>query len=872
MPFRLPSNIGSKRVALYRAGAFFIVSLALAPGSSQASFKSFVPGGDGVVFPSAADGRATPAPSIQAYHLSGGEHIKLDGRLDDPAWEKAEAGGGFKVWEPDRGTMPTEETVFKVAYDEDAVYFGVACQEKDPSKVTARLSRRDRFSNSDIVSVYIDPYLDHTTGYNFKVNPLGVLLDGYMYNDGDRDDNWDAVWEAQTFRDQDGWYVEIRVPFSAIRYRTAESMTWGLEVYRYMHGRGEDTAWVTWDRAEKGFVSRFGQLTGIRGVPSPRQLEIMPYVVGRATDPSTLGKEKVDKFENVGADLKYGVTADLALNATVQPDFGQVEADPATLNLSPFETFYDEKRPFFIEGSRLFQHPDFNLFYSRRIGTGDPNSRIRYAAKLTGKAAGNATIATLIASSDVTGRGQAHNLLKNGDRLSRFFVGRFGKQFNGGRQQFNIMGTAALNTANRDVFGEFASREAYTSGVDFDLFSKNRTYNIQGSMVSSIIDPEGSAIDSTVDGAKRYGSGGSLDIRKVGGKWRTGVNGRWESAKLDINDLGFIESPDEMGFSGFITNIYNPEGKSKTWNQGNLNLNFWKNFLYGARKGYDISTGQEVWAYSRGHRQWMGAELNGWRQFRDYREIWWGTNYQNEGTRRYETRGGPLMREPATYGGWLGYKTDTRKSLILSIEGNHFRDTSLNHDTNGTFGVVWNQSSAVNHDLELEFHNRQDDTQYLATVVSASHPGAQGIGGLSYLFGRIHQQTASLTLRTNLLFSRDKSLEIYAQPFITVGDYSEVRELIRPDSYDFIHFMDPAVNPKDFDFSFTAVNWNVVYRWEYRPGSAFFLVWTQSRSEFDERDFHPTPGSFKNDIRLSSLFRNEAENKVLAKLTYWFAI
>lgn len=875
MPFAIPSPAADWSRALRRMlrAGWMALLCSLPAASAEASFQAFLPREEGTGFPSTSNGRATPTPSIPAYRLSGDDRIKLDGHLDEPAWEKAAAGDGFRVWEPDRGSIPSEETVFKVAYDEDAMYFAVACLEKDPSKVSAHLSRRDRFSNSDIVSVYIDPYLDHTTGYNFKVNPLGVLLDSYLYNDGDRDDDWDAVWEAQTFGDQDGWYVEMRIPFSAIRYRTAPSMTWGLEVYRYMHGRGEDTAWVTWDRNTRGFVSRFGQVTGIEGIRPPRRLELMPYVVGRATDPPTVANDGIERFENWGADLKYGVTADLTLNATVQPDFGQVEADPAVLNLSPFETFFQEKRPFFIEGSRLFEHPDFNLFYSRRVGTGDPHSRIRYAGKLTGKAAGNVTIAALAASTDITGEGQAHNLLKNGDRLSRYFVGRFGKEFDGGRHRFNLMQTAVLNTANRDLYGDFSSREAYTSGVDFDLNSKDRQYNIQGSVVGSVINPEGSAGDSTVNGAKRYGTGGSLDLRKVGGKWRYGWNGRWESAKLELNDLGFLESPDEMGMSGFLSRTFNPEGKSRTFNRADANLNFWKNWLYAGRSGYDKSTGALAWSYGRGHKQWMGTELNSWMQFRNYREAWWGLNFQTEGTRRYETRGGPLMREPLTFGGWVGYLTDSRKELVLRLEGNHFRDVARNHDTNGSLSLEWNQSSAINHSVEVAFHNRQDDTQYLETVDLSTRPGGVGIGGLSYLFGRIHQQTGSVTLRTNLLFSRDKSLELYAQPFITVGDYAEVRELIRPDSYDFAHYMEPGIDPRNYDFRYTAVNWNAVYRWEYRPGSTFYLVWTQGRSQYDRRDFHAgSPETFRNDIRLSSLFSTEAENKFLAKITYWFAI
>jgi len=227
-------------------------------------------------------------PSVRAARILD-EPVQVDGRLDDPAWARAELATGFLQNEPVRGALPTEEATFKVLYDDDAIYFGVACYEKDPSKTQSSLARRDHITDSDLVSIYIDPYLDRTTGYNFRVNPKGVLVDAYMFNDGDRDQDWDAVWEAETYMDDDGWYTEMRIPFSSIRYRPAESMTWGLQVYRYMHGRGEDTAWVTWDRNAKGFVSRFGQLTGLSGIRPPRQLEIMPYVVSKATDPAALG-------------------------------------------------------------------------------------------------------------------------------------------------------------------------------------------------------------------------------------------------------------------------------------------------------------------------------------------------------------------------------------------------------------------------------------------------------------------------------------------------------------------------------------------------------------------------------------------------------
>lgn len=847
------------------------LAIAAYPASAFEGFQGSA--AEGSTYPEHSNGAVSTRPSIQARALGDGQ-IRLDGRLDEPVWREAEPGTGFRVWDPSRGAAPSEETVFKVAYDEHAIYFGVAALEKDPGKIQAKLSRRDRFTNSDVVAVYVDPYFDHTTGYSFKVNPLGVQLDTYVYNDGDQDQDWDAVWEAETHRDSAGWYAEIRIPFSAIRYRAASSMTWGLQVYRYMHGRGEDTAWVVWDRATNGFVSRFGELRGIERVPAPRQLEILPYVLQRTIDPADTGpRDRLDRLENFGADLKYGVTSDLTLNATANPDFGQVEADPAVLNLSPFETFFQEKRPFFVEGNRFFEHPQYSLFYSRRIGTGEQNSRIRYAAKLTGKTFGGISVAALAASTDVTGEGQAHNLLKDGDRLSRYFVGRFGKEFGGGRHHVNLMQTAVLNTADHASHGDLASREAYTTGLDFDLATRNRAYSVQGTLVGSVVDPEGSTADPANDGAARYGTAGSFDLRKFGGVWRGTLGGRWKTARLDLNDLGYLESADQSRINAWVQRRIDPRNKDGAIRQGNVNFNLNRAWLWAARTGRDAQTGAVAWSYGRGHPALLTSDINGWMQLRSYWQVWYGVVANGRGTQRYETRGGPLISEPATFGGWAGFGTDTRKRATFEFEANYFFDTARNRSNEFSSEVSWSQSSRLSHAVEFQFEDRRDDTQYLDTVDLASTPGGVGIGGLSYVFGRIHQQTLDLTLRSSILFSRNQSLELYAQPYVTVGDHSDARELARPDTYDLVHYNEQGYDPHDRDFRYAAMNWNAVYRWQYRPGSTLFLVWTQSREGFDMRALNPgNAAGFQNPISISAPFSREPENRVLAKITYWFAV
>ncbi len=853
------------------ASSVLVSSVLVSPAVAVTGFD---PNGEGSTYPISANGRKTAVPTIRAARVDE-EPIRVDGILNDPVWQRAHAGTGFSMHEPDRGGSPTEETVFKVAYDEDAVYFAVACFEKDPNLTSSTLTRRDRIDDSDLVSIYIDPYLDKTTGYNFRVNPDGVLQDQYVYEDGNTDRDWDAVWQAETHRNDEGWFVEMRVPFSSIRYRPQESMTWGLQVYRWMQGRGEDNGWVVWDRETRGFVSRFGTVTGIEGVRPPRQLEVVPYFVSRAEN--EVGSASMGGAGNFGADIKYGVTADLTLNATVQPDFGQVEADPAVLNLSPFETFFSEKRPFFIEGARFFQHPDFNLFYSRRIGTeAGENSRIRFASKLTGKTVHGISVAGLYAATDITSEGQGHNPFKNGALGSQYFVGRVGKEFMDGAHRINLMQTAAIRPGS-DLTNDLAERrDAYTTGVDFDMNFHDRDYNVQGSFVGSIVQPSTSIGEARP--SKIYGTGGALDVRKLGGNNRGGLWGRWEGDRLRLNDLGFLGAPDEVTGGFWLQRRLNGDGKSLI-NQGNINLNFWSSTLYAGRTVRD-DAGNVLWSYDRGHHQNTGGNINAWTQFRNYWSTWWGVWGDATGTSRFETRGGPLMTNPARGGVWWGFDTDSRKKFQFELFTEAWWSVEGRRTNYYEVGVDWNQATNLSHSLEVSFADSHRDAQHIGSwnfdesLQSGANfvtpAGGVGIGGTSYVFGELDTRTFDITLRTDVLFNRNQSLELYVQPFLTVGTYGNARELVQPDTYDFTPFSAPGFDPSGADFNRASVNLNLVYRWEYRPGSTLFLVWTHARNNSLRRNLNPD--SFNADLEFGNLFDVEPEDTFLAKLTYWFSI
>jgi hypothetical protein len=851
-----------------------VLAVSIAASGSDCRFAAFDPGNDTAGFNDASDGRVTAVPSVEACRIDDGEEIILDGRLDDPVWSRAQAATGFHMWDPTRGADASEQTVFKVAYDDEAVYFGVACLESDASSIVSQLCRRDNMSGCDQIGIYVDTLNDNTTAYNFGVNPDGVQRDRYVHNDGHMDSSWNAVWSAETHADDRGWYAEVRVPFSCVRYRNGGDMTWGCNLYRYMHSKGEDTSWVTWDRDTSGFVSRFGEIRGIRGVSPRRQLELLPYVVHRTTDPAAVGEEdELDHFDNFGLDVKYGVTSDLTLNATLQPDFGQVEADPALLNLSPFETYYSERRPFFVEGGQYYEHQGFNMFYSRRIGTGDENSRIRAAGKLTGKTHHGVSVGALYALTDITDEGQAHNLFKGGEQTTQFFVGRFGKEFSEGAHRFNMMQTAVLKPDDRDAYDDYTTRNAYTTGLDFELNPADRAYGIDGSVVGSMI--ESKEFDDGTGGGTVYGTGGRLGFAKQSGTVNGGISGRWETDDLDLNDAGFLHSNDEISTSGWVNYNHQSSEDSPFIRRGNFGASAWRSWLYAGNTGYDIDTGEEAWSYGAGHPTSIGAEVNGWMQFGNFWSGWFGVGGDPYCSNKYLTRTygderGPLMETPGGFWGWWGVQTDWRKDFVFELNGNLNRNDAGGRTDRVGVEVDWKPTTSIALSFDAGYNNTHAKSGFIDNFAS---PG-EGIGGVSYVFAELDRETVDFTVRADVLFSRHLSLQLYAQPYLTIGAYSNPKRLAEPDSYEFeypdgIPDFDPA-SVGDYDFEYASVNVNAVVRWEYRPGSTLFVVWKQGRESYD--DGFSYGSGFRPELSATEMFDSEPENTVLIKLAHWFSL
>ncbi|MEM1042812.1 MAG: DUF5916 domain-containing protein [Bacteroidota bacterium] len=856
--------------------------------------------------------------SIRAVRVEAAASPALDGRLGEAAWRSAEAASGFVQLRPHAGEPATQHTEAFVLYDDDALWVGFRCYDDNPDAVVARLARRDDWTISDKVFVSLDSYGDGRTAFGFGVNAAGVKYDILTYNDNNEDMSWDAVWDAAVARNDTGWTAEFRIPFSQLRYQTGEGVgAWGIQFQRDIARTDEKTFWAPILPDVDGFVSRFGTLEGLSGLASPRRLEVQPYLASRLTrEPGEADNpfySENDLHGSVGADVKYGLTSNLTLSATINPDFGQVEADPAVVNLSQFEVFFEERRPFFVEGVDVFQFGrtrTFNtnfrptFFYSRRIGrrpqrglsgeefvyTDSPDqTTIATAAKVSGKV-GDWSIGVLDA---VTVEEQAQVLSTDGERLqtpveplTNYAVGRVKRDFRDGQTVVGGLFTATNRSMAEPAFADITPESAYVGGLDFEHAWGNRAWTVSGVVAGSVVGGSEAVIDALQRAPQRYlqrpdadhlsvgdgatslsGAYGEVSIAKTSGKLIGSLTANHVSPGFDVNDLGFQFRSDVYSHSGIV--IYNENDPSPAWLRrwgGNVN---WNVAVNGA--------GQTI-----NRRLNFNSNL----QFANL----WGTGLYVGGNLGETfndrlTRGGPVATRPADIGVNPWVHSDDRR--VVSGSAYTFIRTEFAEnpewDVNAGVDLTVRPSSSLEFVLSPELSNEFDTDQYLTAVEDEA---AEATFGTRYVFGDIRQTSFSLGLRAGWTFTPDLTLQLFARPFVTAGRYSGYKQLRAPGTYDFdVYGRDTGtiaeredafeVAPGDGgeafsfdkpDFNFRSLRGSAVVRWEYRPGSALFFVWQQQRDGFE--DF----GDFDLDRDVGAIFREDVQNIFLVKATYWLGV
>jgi len=820
-----------------------------------------------------------PAPtSTTAVAVRAVSPPTIDGREDDAVWRLAPAITQFREFQPREDADPRFPTEAKVAYDARNFYVFIRAFDPHPDSILPLLSRRDVRSASDQLKIIIDSYHDRRTGYEFAVNPAGVKRDYAIYNDGNEDDAWDAVWEVAARIDSAGWTAEFRIPLSQLRYAHGPSNTFGFGVWRDIQRFSERESWPVYKTTRPGLSSQLGEVTGLDGLAAPTRLELTPYTVAKNVSvevaPSSFEREQ--KF-TVGADLKYGLTSNITVDATVNPDFGQVEADPSVLNLSAFETFFQERRPFFVEGTGIFRFSvncnvvncsGEGLFYSRRVGRepqigayadakSPTSSTILGAAKLTGRLPGGLTVGFLDA---VTNRAKG-TLGRTMEPTTNYAAIRLQQDYRKGETGIGFMGTAVNRSL--DQWTETSlRRSAYVGAVDFRHRFAGGRYQLSGSFDLSTVAGSAEAIAATQrsgvhlyqrpDGALTFdstrtsltGDAEEVLFRKTAGFIQFETSYQRRSPGFEVNDLGFLRRADQQNWSTW---------GSFNWNQPKLffrrafwNFNWWQ---YWTTAGLSLE---------------RAANTNAHVQIKNH---WWlhagGTLGQlGETFCDRCARGGPAVRVSPYIAPWAGFEGDDRYKVIPYLFINYFvGDGGRSVSTSVSPSFDLRLASQFRGSFGIDISNSRDDAQWYGNFDTA---------GVHYTFAHLNQQTTSLNLRMDYTVSPELTIQVYASPFIAKGTYSNVRELANPraaryeDRYQ--PYFDTSVTANPGGFNFKQFRSNVVLRWEYRPGSTLFLVWGQGRE-----DVEGLAGTrpFMRDF--GRLFDAHPNNSFLIKVSYWLS-
>ncbi len=871
-------------------------------------------------------GHSEPRPAAHAALRRG--PIGVDGRLDEPGWALAPAATDFTQQDPHESQPATQRTEVRFLFDDDALYIGARMYDTaGAAGVRPRLVRRDQQFDGDYIDVIVDTYHDHAGRTAFQLNPAGVKTDAGQAAP-DLDPAWDPVWQGAARVDSLGWTAEMRIPLSQLRFPRDSIQTWGLQIWRYEERLNETSMWAFWPKADQGGPPRFGHLDGLVFPSRPRGVEVMPYAVARASyvRPQSTGspfESDHDYGYRTGGDVKALLGSNLTLDATINPDFGQVEADPATINLSAFETYYSERRPFFVEGSGLFSFGGLNcyfcsnvsgmsLFYSRRIGRtphlGAPpdaryaqrldNTTILGAAKVTGRTASGLQVGLLDAATaaesidyiDANGLpGRQHV-----EPFTNYFVGRLLENAHGGKLRVGVMGTSVVRDLNDPVFAGQLPTHAEALGVDWDLIWKSQMYRLMGNIALSNVSGDDSTIAGLQRSSARYfdrpdrgphhnglftnaldpsltslrGFGGYARLAKQQGvlRWEGQVNFR--SPGFEVNDLAFLSTADYVWLSG---NVYADWTRPTRWYR-TLEL------IGGSQQQSNFD-----------------GDLTG-RQYHAYVSVqppnyWFLQAFvidRPDVLSDRATRGGPVVRTAGSRFYSMSISTDSRKPVQLQLFPDWSRASDGFESWDLGASVRLRAASNVNVSFGPSFGSSGTRTQY---VDAFSDPSNTTFYGRRVLFAEIRQKTLSLDTRVSATFTPDLTLELYAQPFVASGLYKNFKEYTTTRSRDYVVFdstqlramrdpvsgrvtrycleATPDCSSAQFtfdnpDFNYRSLRGNAVLRWEWRPGSTLFLVWQQNRAGTEPF------GDFAFDRDAGAIFRQHADNVFLLKMSYWF--
>lgn len=851
-----------------------------------------------------------------------GSSVSIDGVLDEPAWDGAVFVTDFIQQDPEEGRPSTLRTEVAFVYDGGSLYVGARMYTPNPAEIRAQVTRRDNPGNSDRILVSLDSYYDKRTAYTFGVTASGVRIDYYHGSDSEhnRDYSFDPVWEAQAHIDSDGWTAEMRIPFSQLRFNPTDVQVWGLNLNRFIPARNEDAYWIYIPKQETGWSSRMADLNGISGITPSRRVEVLPYATSNATvhgerDPDDPFDDGRNIETRVGGDFKMGLGPGLTLDATVNPDFGQVDADPAVVNLSAFEVFFPERRPFFTEGARLLRGRGADFYYSRRIGETPRGaasgayvdrpgaSTILGAAKVSGRLASGMSVATLVA---LTNRAHAQTVDTVGIRgsqevapLTGFAIGRVQQEFGRSVSTVGVTLTGVKRDLDRlSPLSTIYNDAAVGAGLDWNLRFGGGTYELSGALGFSHINGTKVAIlgqqlssrrffqrpDAdyiTLDSARTSltGYNGFLEFEKRGGRhWLYDAGVFFDSPSFEINDAGRLGAADDIdAFAGVEYRETTP---------GRL----FRNYELGTR----LRTGWNFGGVQQYHRVSIDASA----EFNNFWRGFIGGSLAPGAQSDALTRGGPLMKRTNDWSVNAGLFSNRAANTNWRVFANYLGD-----DIGGSFfslsaGVGFRPGPQLEFSFDPRYSRSIDTRQYVATrcpwladTTSSEYQRScsetsrtDAVFGGRYIFGKIDQTTISAQFRLNYSFTPDMTLELYAEPFASSGQYVDFGELRAArtndlrlygtdgttiadsagvytvtDGNDTLEFGDP-------NFNFLSFRSNVVLRWEWRPGSTLFLVWQQNNSNSDDPNARANVGS------LFESFAGIGDNFFAIKLSYWIPV